>query len=141
MRSVENERDPVSLNEYVLRRIHKNQFDRAQDNPVLRLAFKPAPPDTDGISVFRERFVSPTELANAGRKPGEYYVARLSVRELKDTLALSVIADPDENQQPGHALIPELNTSNALVPWSRELQRELAKLASRSIVHEPEPYL
>ncbi len=135
---MKSERDPVSLDEYILRRIHRNMFDASLQVPAARIAFQPGPRDTRGISVFRQMFLSAPELANAGRKPGEYYIARLSVRELKDRLDLSVVPDVDENQPPGHALIPEINTSRMRDPRSKEIQRELAKLASKSIVHEPE---
>ena len=82
--------------------------------------------------------MSAPELSNAGRKPGEYYVTCLSVRVLNERLGLSVIPDADENQPRGHALIPEINASNTRDPRSKEIQRELAKLASRSIVHQAE---
>lgn len=135
---MKSERDPVSLDEFVFRRIHRSHFKGNLPVPVVRPAFQPNKHDTKGISMFREEFVSAPELANAGRKPGEYYIARLSVRELKDRLDLSVVPDVDESQPPGHALIPEINTSRMRDPRSKELQRELAKLASKSIVHEPE---
>ncbi len=139
---MKSERDPVSLDEYVLRRIHRNMFDVSHPVPVARIAFQPTLRDTKGISVFREEFVSAPELAITGRKPGEYYIARLSVRVLKETLDLSVIPDADENQPPGgHALIPEINASNTHDRRLKELQRELAKLASRSIVHQAEQEL
>jgi len=133
---VKTEQDPVSLHEYVLRRIHQNMFSAGQPLPS-RLAFRPTKHDTEGISVFREEFVSPKELAGAGRKPGEYYIARLSIQELKDILGLSVIPDPDDSQPPGHALIPELKTSTPN-RTAKELHLKLAALASKSIVHRPE---
>lgn len=138
---MKSERDPVSLDEYVLRRIHRSMFDGSLPVPVIRTAFQPGPPDTKGISVFREEFVSAGEISDAARTPGAYYVTRLSVRVLKETLGLSVIPDADENQPPGHALIPEINASNKGDRRLKELQRELAKLASRSIVHQAEQEL
>ncbi|UCC30926.1 MAG: hypothetical protein JSU86_01355 [Phycisphaerales bacterium] len=134
---MKSEQDPVSLHEYVLRRIHQNMFSASQPLPVARLAFRPTEHDTKGLSVFREKFISSQELANAGRKPGEYYIARLGVQELKDILELSVIPDPDDSQPSGHALIPELKTSTPK-RRAKELQLKLAALASKSIVHRPE---
>ena len=74
--------------------------------PVQRVAFAPNQKDTDGISVFRELFITPERIASAGRSSAGYYVARLAVCELLK-LGLTVVPDPRENQPPGHALVPE----------------------------------
>ena len=134
---MKSENDPVSKDEFVLRRIHKNHFNPALRLPVIRFAFRPTPKDKTGLSVFRQLFVAPSELAATGRKPGEYYIARLSVRDVIDQLGLSVAPDPDEKQPRGHALIPELHASNAGQPRAKEVQLMLVKLASRSIAHRP----
>ena len=123
--------------ERVLRRIHRNCYDSRLPVPIVRTAFEPNRGDVNGISVYREEFVSPKTLANSGPQPGQYYVARLGVGILKDGLNLSVVPDPQEDPPPGHALIPELNTATER-QRSRELQRELAKLASRDIAHRPD---
>src|SRR5438876_8365420 len=61
---------PVELMEIVLRRIHKDYFDGTLRIPVRPAAFKPTESDQDGLSVYRERFVSPSEVAASGRTPG-----------------------------------------------------------------------
>lgn len=57
---------------------------------------------------------------------------------------VSVVADPRPDELPGHALIPEPSHSRFLSDKaaSREIQRELAKVASRQLVWQPpgEPF-
>src|SRR5438876_2814776 len=96
---------PVELMEIVLRRIHKDHFDGTLRIPFRPAAFKPTESDQDGLSVYRERFVSPSEVAASGRTPGAYYVVRLAVRDLH-RLNLSVVLTPGALL--GHAAIPEL---------------------------------
>lgn len=131
------EQDPVASTEYVLRRIHKSHFKDTLRTPILRLAFQPGKADSDGLSVYRELFVSAAEVAGMGRTPGAYYVARLAVAAIQ-ALNLSVIADP-QSGFPGHALIPELNLPayQQDKPRLDPLQVELARLASLDIVHSP----
>jgi hypothetical protein len=134
---VNEQNESVSLDEYVLRRIHKSHCNFALDTPITRAAFQPNRHDTQGISVYRERFVTPEALANSGRKAGEYYVARLSVATLVSTVGVSVKQDPQDDELPGHCLIPELRLEMPK-EGSKELQRHLAVLASASIVYTPE---
>jgi hypothetical protein len=106
--------------------------------PVMRLAFEPRRNDTDGLSVYRSLFVTPSYLSAAGRKPNTYYVASLRVGDLKG-LGLSVLPDPSREELPGHALIPELSFEEMRRDKrrSKEIQLELARIASRAIVYEP----
>jgi hypothetical protein len=127
----------VDVTEYVLRRIHKDHFDATLRIPFRPAAFKPTDSDRDGLSVYRERFVSPLDVAAAGRSPGAYYVVRLAVQDLQ-RLNLSVVATP--GPLPGHAVIPELNRGfyEKEKQRSRDLQLELSRLASQAIVHRPD---
>jgi hypothetical protein len=124
--------------EFVLRRIHQNHVDPGPPLVIGLAAFRPTPEDTAGLSVYRAKHASPAEVNGSGRKPGEYYVARLAVQELRH-LGLSVI----ENEQPhgptGHALIPELTLSayQQNKQSARELQVRLAELAAHDIVLVP----
>ena len=123
---------PVELMEIVLRRIHKDYFDGTLRIPVRPAAFKPTESDQDGLSVYRERFVSPSEVAASGRTPGAYYVVRLAVRDLQ-RLNLSVVPTP--GPLIGHAVMPELNRAfyQSEKQRSKDLQLELCRLASRAI--------
>ena len=132
--------DPVKRDEYVLRRIPNNPDWYVASLPIQiqRVAFAPNAKDTDGLSIFRELFVTPERVAHAGRNPAGYYVARLAVSKLLE-LGLSVVPDPRADEPPGHALIPEMSHAAAKnsKTKSREVQLQLAKLASSAIVYTP----
>lgn len=135
-----DESAPVSVDEEVYRRIPANSdyYVPSLPVPIQRVAFRPNERDVDGLSVFRTSFVSAQELANSGRKPGNYYITQLSVRAIVD-LGLTLVPDPQEDQLPGHCLIPELSFDAAEQDKNRskEIQRELAKIASKYVVHSP----
>jgi hypothetical protein len=127
----------VDVMEYVLRRIHKEHFDGTLAISFRPAAFKPTESDQDGLSVYRERFVSPSEVAAGGRTSGAYYVVRLAVQDLH-RLSLSVVPTP--GPLPGHAVILELNRAfyESNKNRSRDLQLELCRPASHAIVHRPD---
>ena len=136
-----DQQDPVSPDEYVLRRIpkDKSRYNPSLPEPVQRVAFQPSEWDVDGISVFRELFVSAAALAKAGTNNNGYCVARLSVSDLI-ALGLTIVPDPRNDQPPGHAIISELSISEMKQNKAKckEIQRRLAKLAGINIVFETE---
>jgi len=131
---------PVSANEFVYRRIHRNFYDAQLSTPVQRVAFQPNKNDSTGLSVFRARFVQPVDtLANIeAAKQSDYYVARLAVQDLH-RLGLTVVPEPDPGGPAGHAVFPELSWQAYQADKQRlkVIQVELAKLASAAIVHQP----
>ena len=73
-----------------------------------RGAFTPNREDEDGLSVYRERLVTPEQVkANARKPPEEYIVVRLLAKSLYD-LGLTIVLSPDD-PLPGHCVIPELS--------------------------------
>ena len=134
-----DQRDPVSDDEYVLRRILSDYYDPSLRDPVHSQGFYPTKNDTNGISVFRDLFVTPDLVANSGKNPKGYYVARLRVSEIR-ALGLTVIPDPKDDQLPGHALIPKL----CIIEYAKNkndikfLMHKLATLAGNEIVFEPD---
>jgi len=136
------EGDPVRDDEFVLRRIPSNPqfYDSTQPLlPVTPEAFRPHPNDADGLSVFRKQFCSAVELAARARNPGLCYVSELLASKVRG-LGLSLVPDPQPDQPPGHTLIPELNRRayEANKRAMKEVQVELARMASSGIVFEPE---
>jgi hypothetical protein len=131
--------DLVGEDEFVLRRIHRNHCSRDLPRIIHFATFRPSREDTRGLSVFREQYVSAAQVAASGRKPGEYFVARLSVKELSE-LGLTVVPDADASGLPGHAVIPELACAEYEQdkPRLKDVLLELSRLASQAIVHEPE---
>ena len=132
-----DERSPVVRAEYILRRVHKNNFKPSTPDPILRPAFAPSNDDIDGLSIHRELFITPRKLAFCGRKPGEYLIVRLQISELEQ-FGLSCQPSPDPDQPAGHAIIPQLNSFEQKSGKSKELQRALAKIAKDRIVFKPD---
>ena len=134
-----DQQDPVSPNEYVLRRILSDYCDPLLREPIQSQGFRPTKNDTDGISVFRALFVTPDRVASSGKNPKGYYVTRLRVSDIL-ALGLTVIPNPKNEQLSGHALIPELSigayTKDKEV--SKLLLYRLAILAGNEIVFAPE---
>jgi hypothetical protein len=133
------ERSVLPPDEFVLRRIHKHQVDAGPPAVVSYTGFRPTPEDTDGLSVYRAMLVTPAQAAAGGRKPGEYYVARLAVGDLQ-SLGLTVLIDERTEGPPGHALIPELSLEACRRDKAklRAIQVRLAELASGCVVHRPD---
>jgi hypothetical protein len=128
----------VSGAEWLLRRVPDGNpayFDPLQPaQPLQRIAFKPSPEDLDGISLFREMFVSPPVLSMTGRKP-PYCVVRLRVRDV-ERIGLKVQPAPDDEQPAGHVVLPGLR--HAEKPSSKEKeQSKTYQLLLRDAVHLP----
>jgi hypothetical protein len=135
-----DENQPVDASEFVYRRIHRTYYQAGLPIPIQPAAFRPNPNDTTGLSVFRSALVQPADtLANIEfGKRNNYYVARLAVEDLH-RLGLSVEPEPDPDGPLGHAIIPELSWEAYQSDKQRlkQVQVELAKLASAAIVHQP----
>ena len=133
-----DEHAPVDESEFVYRRIPRAYYDASLPIPIQREAFRPTANDTTGLSVFRAQFAQPLDtLTNVDpAKAKDYYVARLSVRDLRK-LGLAVEPDPIAGGSPGHAIIPELSSAayQANKQSLKPILVELAKLASADIVH------
>jgi hypothetical protein len=131
---------PVDESEFVYRRIHRSYYRDDLAIPTQPVAFRPNANDTTGLSVFRANLVRAEDtLANVdASKRSDYYVARLAVRDLR-RLGLTVVPEPDPNGPPGHAVIPELSWQSyqANKHHLKQIQVELAKLASAAIAHRP----
>ena len=132
--------DDIALEEFLLRRIARQpgQYEPALDPCLTRGAFTPNKQDHDGLSFFREAFLSGSTLAHGASKPASHYVvARLRVSDVL-SLGLSVISTPDPGGVPGHVVIPELSLTRYLDPrWKpgiKEAALSLAKLASRDVI-------
>lgn len=135
-----DEHQPVDASEFVYRRIPRNYYQAGLPIPIHPAAFRPNQNDTTGLSVFRAAFVQPVDtLRNIdASKRNNYYVTRLAVQELH-RLGLTVAPEPDPDGLPGHAIIPELSWPAYQADKQRlkQVQVELAKLASAAIVHQP----
>lgn len=96
--------------------------------------------DLDGMSFFREDFATPRQVARACKHPNGARVARLSVAALQ-RMGLTVTADANAAELPGHALIPEMNFAAAKAKTTKrtiaDLEQKLAVLASQGKIYTP----
>ena len=139
------ENTPVFPNEVLLRTVPNSIgfYTRTMQNWAINpIAFDPAPDDVDGISLFREDFVTPENLASINTHTNGVRVVRVTAKECTD-LQLSLKPDPDGTQPPGHVLIPEM-THIKKSPQNKpqrqkikDLAQELAQIASKNEIYTP----
>lgn len=111
------ESSPITDDEYLLRRVHRDRF-RSDRVPIVSPnAFEPRvkgrDPDADGISLYREACVATATdiLATIPEeKRAEYAIVRVPVA-LLEGLGLTVRPVPDDRVL-GHVVIPELNAAD-----------------------------
>jgi hypothetical protein len=143
---MKSEADPITDDEWLLRRIHKDRFKTNRVPIISPSAFEPRvkgrDPDVDGISLYREAcLASPDEILAtvAEEKRHEYAIVRVPVSALQE-LELSVDLKPDERVK-GHVIIPELNATDYAATKSvfTPTLLDLARLASQdeNIVRTP----
>ena len=111
------ESSPITDDEYLLRRVHRDRFRSDRAPGVSPNAFEPRvkgrDPDADGISLYREACVADATdiLATIPEdKRSEYAIVRVPVALLKG-LELTARSVPDD-RIPGHVVIPELNAAD-----------------------------
>lgn len=108
---------------------------------ITPLAFKPSPKrDQDGMSFFREDFVTSQAVADASRHPQKARTTRITVVQLSQ-LELEVKADPDAKELPGHAIVPEMryrkNQSDQERQRTKDRSQRLAQFATKNGVYSP----
>jgi hypothetical protein len=108
---------------------------------VTPYAFEPHKKrDVDGMSFFREDFVTPRQVAEACRHPDGALVARIKVRHLRK-LGLTVQPTPNPDELPGHVIVPGLKHDQQRSASEKrriaDLSRQLAEMASNSIAYSP----
>jgi len=131
---------PIDPTEWILRRIpnRPDYYDPALQIPVTPLSFRPNRQDSDGLSFYRERFLSPIQLANSASKPADcYVVARIAASSLVG-LGLTLVVSQQQGDLPGHLVIPELSWQHyedkSKQKNIKELNHKLAILASSNII-------
>ncbi|HWG41353.1 MAG TPA: hypothetical protein VN688_01110 [Gemmataceae bacterium] len=141
------ETDPITDDEWLLRRVPVNRF-RTDEVPIISPnAFEPRikgrDPDTDGISLYRAACLAdPCEVLAtiAPERQHECGIVRIAVSSLR-SLQLSVKSKPDDRIK-GHVVIPELNSVDYASDKSRftPIKERLAVMASadENIVKQPQ---
>ncbi|MCR4315586.1 MAG: hypothetical protein NUW37_04460 [Planctomycetes bacterium] len=91
--------------EIVYRRLPFELFEPSTNTVTIR-GFHPIENDTYGISLYRSKFCTATEVGSWGRRADkEYWVAELIV---SDILSLGLTVEVDDPEDPRHVQIPEL---------------------------------
>lgn len=145
---MKSEDDPITDDEWLLRRVRVEQF-RTDKLPIISPnAFEPRikgrDPDADGISLYRAACLDdPAEVLAtiASERRHEFGIVRIQVSFLK-SLNLTVLSKPDERVK-GHVVIPQLNSSDYESDRSRftRYKLQLATEASKdeNILRRPQP--
>ncbi len=134
---MKHEGEPVSADENIVRLVWREFLRPGELVPILPVAFKPRPNDTEGVSVFRLACLdSPLDALTAmlPEKRGGYAIAVFPVSELT---ALGLSVKPAKiDSVPGHAVIPELNfaTVSADTTTWKMVQLALAQIAARRLI-------
>jgi len=130
-------RDPLSPDEYVLRRVTAFKYDQNSSFPIPPEHFNPRDKDTDGISMFQASVFTPEQLADLNNKHG-FLIAKFTVKELQD---IGLTVEPTNGE--GHVSISELSYANSKNDPNGVdlLKNKLAKLAAERIVLRTAPKL
>ena len=85
-------------------------YDPNQHPPINHIAFTPKRHDTNGISLWRQKYIKTArEAAAKGRRGSEYYVVVLRAGDMNDR-GIEIVSTPHEGEGGvGHASIPVLN--------------------------------
>ena len=131
------ETDPISEDEWLLRRVRLDQLPTEEEPRVSPNAFEPRTkgrePDTNGISLYREScLASPYDIlaAVAEAKLPSTGIVRVPV-SLLTSLNLAVVIDIDPRVR-GHVVVPKLNAVDYMAdkPAFTPIKRRLANVAS-----------
>lgn len=145
------ETDPISDDEWLLRRVPMDRF-RTHKLPVVssnafepRVGPKAREPDIDGISFYREACLSNPEAILSmltPEKQAQYGIVRVRVAFIK-SLSMSIEIKPDDRIL-GHVVIPEMNSARyedkQIKVSIKQIMLKLAEEASKdeNIVRQPQ---
>ncbi len=139
------ETTPVFPNEVLLRTVPNSigYYTKTMGNWAINPnAFEPAKDDVDGISLFREDFVSKEDLARMNTHSKGVHVARVIASECI-SLSLSLNPEPDPDGPPGHTVIPEMpfvktGPQNKTQRQNiKDFAQKLAQIASKNKLYTP----
>lgn len=118
--------DPVADDELLYRRIPGSSGWYSPQDGFKPEAFAPHKKnDATGLSVHRAKYKSLNEAA-IGQPGKSYYVAVLRARDLRQQ-GIEIVPRPLPHD-PGHAELPDLNSSNRKTARTLELQRILTEI-------------
>ena len=105
----------------------------------MRVAFEPNREDTDGLSLYREAFITPAALATFCLNPKGCYVLRSKAAQVYSESfgddPLKIV--PSKADIPGHCIIPQLKRSSYKSSASKDLQVALARIFEKDVAYRP----
>ncbi len=126
------EREPIANDELVYRRVPEVFYDPNSNRPLAWEAFRPNKNDTDGLSVWLSKYVSPSDVAQRNARFGKrYYVLEIAVTDLRE-LGIEVISTPEHGEL-GHASLATM--TYAAYQADKNLISELAKRITLEFKH------
>jgi hypothetical protein len=132
---MKDQQEPITDDEWLLRRVHKEYFESLVPPLIRPYAFKPQLtgrlPDTTGISLYRQSCLNRTEdifVKTMDTKRHSFGIVRVPVSLLYSN-GLNVIRDDDLDDPIvlGHVVVPEINsreyeqTKDSVVPLMKAL--------------------
>jgi hypothetical protein len=132
---MKDQQEPITDDEWLLRRVHKGYFESLVPPLIRPYAFKPQLtgrlPDTTGISLYRQSCLNRTEdifVKTMDTKRHSFGIVRVPVSLLYSN-GLNVIRDDDLDDPIvlGHVVVPEINsreyeqTKDSVVPLMKAL--------------------
>jgi hypothetical protein len=126
---------PIRDDEVLYRRIPVSMENWCDGTNVFPEAFGPTKHDDSGLSVYRKRFKSLSEVAKGKSKKG-YYVAEICVSDLRRA-GIAILPRPNvpDGHDDAHAELPEITYADRKSDKVLELQRRLAEFSTT--IHGP----
>lgn len=117
--------EPIADEELLYRRVPASMGWYSPGAELNSQAFAPRSDDVTGLSVSRAKYRS-IEDAAKGRPGKSYYVAVLRAGDLRQN-GIEIVPRPRPPDDPGHAELPDLNSSNRKADETLERGRLLAE--------------
>ena len=137
MRRVKDELEPITDDEFVLRRVHAMYFKTATAFEISPSAFEPRvkgkQPDANGISLFRLDCLENVQQVLClmdPNKASQNGVVGLSVLSVKSLKAMQLSICPDRMEIPGHVVIPEMNSLDYANSLKATIRAAISSLSS-----------
>ena len=128
--AMKDESDVITIDEWLLRRIHYDRFGPPLSPGAFEPRIKGRNPDTTGISFFRQSCINDPVVILAVVNPGkraEKGIVRISI-SLLIQMGLSVVIRPIPEVR-GHVEIPEINSTDYKTKKTSQIWPMLVKIA------------
>ena len=115
--------EPIEDTELLFRRVRLDLYDATRDSKLSPHAFRPVESDSQGLSIYRAKYISAENTARNDRGK-RYFIAVLRAGDLR-AKGIEVVPRPSQ-EDPGHAELPGLRYENRREVHAEEWQEVLA---------------